>query len=487
MRVDDLIAALFAPPREVRSPWLERAWIGGLFGAGLIAWLYVLGFGRVPLDFHDWSGINIPRLTFLQQALRAGAWPLHMKGGVALHEVTDRFLTLPDVITSPQAVLLWFTPVTTFVLVDVSIQYTLGFVGVCLLRRHFNWSLAALTAAVGLLLFNGHILSHYSVGHFTWGPYFLFPIIAWLLFRYFDGDTSWRGIGWFAAAMCYMVLSGGQHHVTWVLLLLALLVPLCWRRAWWLVAAASASCLLSAVRLLPPVLELSSFRSAGLVSDAIGFPSVSHLLVSLTFLRRESPAFNEMLPGNIWFFDSAFFEFSAYIGAVGILVLIAGLWNWLRDPTPRYPQLILPLFALTMLSIGSTYRIVRVLHIPLLEGERYTARLFSLPLVFMIVMAITALDRVLRERATAPWHRVIAMASLVLMVIDLASGVRLWRVAVSAGLFRPDPFDPAITAVIERADPVYVTTVLIGLAISGITAVALIVLARRDARRSIQR
>lgn len=483
MRVDDLIAALFAPPQEVRSPWLQRAWIGGLFAAGLIAWLYVLGFGRVPLDFHDWSGINIPRLTFLQAALRSGAWPLHMKGGVALHDVTDRFLTLPDVITSPQTLLLWFMPVTTFVLVDVAIQYSLGFIGVWLLRRHFGWSLVTFTAALGLLLFNGHILAHYSVGHFTWGPYFLFPFVAWLLFRFFDGDARWRGVGWFAAAMCYMVLSGGQHHVTWVLLLLALLVPFCWTRAWWLVAAAAASCLLSAVRLLPPVLELQSFRSAGLVSDAIGFPSVSHLLVAMTFLRRESPAFNEMLPGNIWFFDSAFFEFSAYIGAIGVVVLIAGLWAWLRASTPRYPQLILPLFVMTALSIGSTYRVVRALHIPLLDGERYTARLFSLPLVFMIVMAVTALDRVLQEQATMRWHRLVALAALVLMVIDLASGVRLWRVAVSSGLFRPDPFDPAITAVIERSDPLYVTVVLAGVAISALTAVSLVLLARRDGRR----
>ena len=61
MRVDDLIAAMFAPPRDVRAPWLVRAWIAGTFVAGLVAWLYVIGFGRVPLDFHDWSGIKIGR------------------------------------------------------------------------------------------------------------------------------------------------------------------------------------------------------------------------------------------------------------------------------------------------------------------------------------------------------------------------------------------------------------------------------------------
>ena len=81
------------------------------------------------------------------------------------------------------------------------------------------------------------------------------------------------------------------------------------------------------------------------------------------------------------------------------------------------------------------------------------------------------------------WHRLVALAVLVLMVIDLASGVRLWRVAVSSGLFRPDPFDPAITAVIERSDPLYVAVVLTGVAVSVLTAVSLAMLSRRDARR----
>jgi hypothetical protein len=480
VRVDALIAVLFAPPREVRSPWLVRAWMAGLFAAGLGAWLYLLGFGRVPLDFHDWSGINIPRLTFLQNALRAGEWPLHMQGGVALHGVTDRFLALPDVITSPQTLLLLVMPVTTFVLVDVAIQFALGFAGVWLLRRYFEWSLFTFTAAVGLLLFNGHILAHYSVGHFTWGAYFLFPMVVWLVCRFLDGEAGWRWVACFAVTIAYMVLSGGQHHATWVWLLLALLAPFCRDRAGWLLAAVAASGLLSAVRLLPPVLELQSFRSAGLVSDVIGFPSVSHMLTALTVLRRETPSFNEMLPGNIWFFDSAYFEFSAFIGAVGLAILILGLFHWLRAATPRYPQLIAPVFVMTALSIGSTYRLVRALHIPLFEGERYTARLFSLPLVFMTVMALSAIDRVLRDASVALWHRVIALVGLALLMIDLASGVRLWRVAVSSGLFKADPFDPAITTVLQHRDPAYVNVVLAGAAISVLTAAALAVLARRS-------
>jgi hypothetical protein len=471
---------LFAPERELRGSIVSKASVTALFAAGLVGWAYVMGFGRVVLDFHDWPGINIPRLLFLQDAIRLGEWPLHMSGTGSLHGVTDRFLALPDVITSPQSLLLLFMPIETFIVLDVLIHYTLGFAGLLLLRRHFGWSIFTLTTVFLLFLFNGHILAHYSVGHFTWGAYFLFPIVTLLLCRFLDGDDSWRLLASLAGVMFYMVLAGGEHHMTWVLLLMALLVPFCWRRAWWLAAAALASGLLSAVRLLPPVLELQSFRSAGLVSDVIGFPSLSHLLISMTFLRRESPAYNPALPGNIWFFDSAFYEFNAFVGVAGLAIIGVGLYHWIRSQAPRYQPLIVPLVIMTALSIGSTYRIVRALAIPLLEGERYTARLFSLPLAVLIVMAATAVDQLLRDTAAPSWRRAFAMIALTFVALDTAASVRLWRVAVSSGTFGPATFRLEDAVVAQRADPTYVTVILVGLAISVATAVVLAVLVYRE-------
>lgn len=484
MRIDAFISTLFSPEREARAPWLVKGWIAGLFIAGLTGWSYLLGWGSAPLDFHDWTAINLPRLLFLQNALAAGEWPLHMAGTAALHGVTDRFLTLPDVITTPQTLLLLVMPVQAFVLVDVWIFFSAGFAGLLLLRRHFNWSLVAFSGVFLLFLFNGHILAHYSVGHFTWGPYFLFPLVALLLFRFLDGDDSWRSVAWFAAVMCLMVLAGGQHHMTWVLLLVAFLIPFCWARAWWIVAVAIASGLLSAVRLLPPALELQSFRNAGLVSDVIGYPSVSHLLGALVLLRRETPAFNVALPGNMWFFDSAYYEFTVYVGAVGAVLIAAGLYRWLRDERPRYHQLIVPAFAMTALSLGSLYRLVRMTHLPMLEAERYAARMFSLPLSLFIVLAAAAMDRYLKQAAVSLWQRALTLVALAFVAIDVAASVRLWRVRVSSGLFGHTELDASIAAVVDRADPVYANTVVAGLGISIVTAIVLLVLAGRERQRN---
>lgn len=483
MRFDDLIAATFQADDERRVRWLAPLWTLLLFAGGLVAWAYVLGWGVVPLDFHDWTDINLPRLLFLQNAFHAGDWPLHMGNTAALHGVTDRFLALPDVLTTPQTLLLLVVDVQTFVLADVLIHYAIGFAGVWLLRRRFDWSLFTFTVVFLLFLFNGHILAHYTVGHLTWGPYFLFPIVVLFVLRFLDGDDSWRLLAALSLVIFYMVLAGGQHHMTWIVLLLLLLAPFCGRRAWWPLAAIAASGLLSAVRLLPPALQLGSFKDAGLIADVIGYPSLTHLLSAMVVLRRERPAFDPALPGNIWFFDSAYYEFNAFVGIIGALVIgIFGIYHWLREGRPRYWQLVVPVFALAALSMGTVYRIVRVTAIPLFQSERYTARIFSLALVVLIVMAAIHLDRHLRSVITARWHRVTALVALGFLAIDVSANVRLSRVAISSGLFGPHPMDLASAAVAHRSDPAYLTMVLIGLAVTVLTAAVLSALAAYEHR-----
>jgi hypothetical protein len=103
--------------------------------------------------------------------------------------------------------------VPSFVLVDVLLSYSAGFAA---------WSCCA-AISTGLsppspacscsCSSTGTSSAHYSVGHFTWGAYFLFPFVALLVCRFLDGDDSWRSVAMFAWLIFYMVLAGGQHHV----------------------------------------------------------------------------------------------------------------------------------------------------------------------------------------------------------------------------------------------------------------------------------
>lgn len=480
--MSDVIAALFVPDLEARWPRLRVVYLAALFISGLAGWAYFLDWGSAPLGFHDWVDINVPRLMFLQNALRDGHWPLHVADPAALHGVTDRFFALPDVITTPQTLLLLVMPVPSFVLVDVLLSYSAGFAGLILLRRHFTWSLSTLTGVFLLVLFNGHIVAHYSVGHFTWGAYFMFPFVALLLCRFLDGDDSWRSVAVFAWLIFYMVLAGGQHHVSWVFLLLLLLMPFCWSRVWWPIAVVASGGLLSAVRLLPPALAVSAFRAHGFVTDVVGYPSVTHLVQSMVVLRREIQTY-DALPGNISFFDRSYYEFSAYIGAAGFAILLVGLYRWWRAAVPIYRQLIVPVLVMIGFSIGSLYHVVRMTRVPLFESERFTARMFSLPLVLLIVIAATEAGGYMQRASTSVWHRVLALAALAALAIDITANLRLWRVLISSSVFGHGQVDPMTAAIAERADPVYTATILAGLALTIMTALTLAVLVHRERGR----
>jgi hypothetical protein len=129
------------------------------------------------------------------------------------------------------------------------------------------------------------------------------------------------------------------------------------------------------------------------------------------------------------------------------------------------------------------YRIVRLTQVPLVESERYTARMFSLPLVLLIVIAAAEIDGYMQRATTSVWHRVLALAALAALAIDITANLRLWRVPISSGLFGHGRVDPLTATIAERADPVYTATILGGLALTMITALTLAVLVHRERGR----
>lgn len=490
-RASALLDVAFDRSAEAAAPNIRRAWLGALYVLGAITWLYILGWGRAPLDFNDWADINVPRLSMMREAVITGAWPLHAANTHSLHGVTDRILTLPDVITTPQMVLLPWLGVTGFILFDLLLHYSLGFLGLLALRRRCQWSLFAFTVVFALFSFNGHIVIHYSIGHFTWAAYFLFPACIALAMALCDGEAGWRWVARFAALMGYAVLAGGQHHFTWVVMFFACLMPFVGRRAVWIAAAVVASGLLSAVRLLPPVLSLDAFRAAPWINDVIGYPSVWHVLTSMVELRRENlAAVNWNVPGNFVFYEINYSEYSYYVGAVGALaILYFGVYRWLTDRAPVYRELMAPTLILTALSIGTVFRLVRATGMPLIMSERLVSRMLSLPMTVFIVIAGVMIDRVFSHARPSRWNRLAAIGLLGLLAVDLAGGARLLRVSESARVMKPvaaaEIADRGRLA--HRDDPIYARTIAGGALITIATGAALARLASRDRRAAARR
>ena len=144
--------AFFDSQKEKDYSILTWIWLGFLLLLGLLVWGYFLNFGSIPFDYHDWAEINAPRIAFLKDAVTKGLLPLHMPDASALRGFTDRFMALPDVILSPQIILLRWLSVGDFVLVHTWLLYAIGFLGLFVLKQHLQLSLFSFTWLFFLLI-----------------------------------------------------------------------------------------------------------------------------------------------------------------------------------------------------------------------------------------------------------------------------------------------------------------------------------------------
>ena len=153
-----LLTIFTDPEAEKISKNFRCFWLVLLLLVVLAGWGFFLGFGDIPFDFHDWAEVNAPRLAFLKDAVTKGKLPLHMPDSSALRGVTDRYLALPDMILSPQILLLRWMSVSQFVLFHTWLMIGLGYWGLLRLKKRFDLSLLSFTWIVLLFFFNGHMI-----------------------------------------------------------------------------------------------------------------------------------------------------------------------------------------------------------------------------------------------------------------------------------------------------------------------------------------
>jgi len=472
-----LVQVFFDPEIEKDYLHLRFAVFGLLFFVGIIFWMYFFDFGRTGLNFGDWDEINMPRLRFLQQAYQLGVFPWHMLYTAPLHGA-DRFFSLPDVITSPQILLLYFIKARYFVYFDVLLHYTIAFISILWIKKLLRLSLIATCFFFFLFGFNGYVIAHYSVGHFTWGSHFLFPLFFVMMIRFSQGVRGWRWVAATAFLMFYMVLAGGEHQFVWLLIFMGLMIPSHWNQAAWLVAAMVFAVLLSAVRLLPPVLELSRFTWASSASPA-GYPSIMTLLQSMTQLISPGRAYEPLFPYN-------YPELNLYVGFLGfIFVFYFGLVKWIGrlSTSGEFSKFVIPVFGMIFLSLSNSYNLIKALSIPLFNGERVSSRMIDVPFVFVLIIAAYFFQKWLNEHKPSPAFYAAMASLLVLVVHDLWVNLNLWSLRNIALISKLSELDYSqMTLVGNHPDPVYMAVFFVGLAITLISIASLLLLVFRKGK-----
>jgi hypothetical protein len=137
-------------------------------------------------------------------------------------------------------------------------------------------------------------------------------------------------------------------------------------------------------------------------------------------------------------------ELTLFVGLGGALFLIGfGLVHWLRSKdSPIDHRLVLPLAAMTFLTIGLIYSYFRKLHLPLFDGERVSTRMISLVFVFVLILATVQFQQWLNRKTQPGWLYGLIGLGTVLTVHDLWQNFRIWSINQAAALYTEKIFDP---------------------------------------------
>lgn len=469
-----VVSALVTTPKDWVGHWLERITIAGLFVIGLFLWGDALSWGSIPWDQADWFNISGPRLFYLQETLQDGELPLHVSSPTGLMYATDRFLAIPDMIVSPQIILLrWLDP-GVFVLLQTLLMYAIGFWGLLRLKKRWHLSLIVFTPVFLIFNFNGHLVTHLAVGHMVWWSNFLLPwFVLWVVQLLEDGG-GWRWVANISLLLTFIFLQGGFHLFIWCWLFLAILLIFNWRLWKPLLAALASSLLLNLGHILPAAL-VADAMNIGFLS---GFTTLDELFDGLVNLRGPARALETITPLNPLV---ASWEFDHYIGWAGLGFLILGGWLWFRhhgEWGKPFANLWAACGMMAVLSVGRIYRVFFTLHIPLLTAERATSRFLIIPILFVAVLAARALQRTLDDKKSLAGSILIGISGTLLLLNDLMQHRELWKFDQLEQLFPHQTFTLLHPA--NHPDPAYIAALLGGMSLSLIAVLVILVKARRS-------
>jgi hypothetical protein len=463
----------FKPAETRLAKWATAIILGLYFVAGILHWGFFLNWGKIDFSLGDWHKCVAPFLVFLTNALRSGQLPLH--GDNPLFD-QGRYLGYPNGPISPQILLLYLLSPAEYVLANIWIFYTVGFIGLLLIRTRYHLSLVPFTVLFLLINFNGHITAHYVVGHMEWAGYFLLPYFVLLMLKMVEGErTGWGWVFSIAAIMLVLNLEGAVHFPIWCMafmILLALFQPHYWMPV---IKAVIASLLISMIRILPPAIEY--YQSSGIMF-IYGFFSVSHMIESFIVLQ---PPYLLDTPHT----QIGGWEVDYYLGLVGFtfMVYFGIVKAWMNEK--RYRALYLPMLVMAFFSLGDMYRPLFNSSLPFMDSQRAPTRFLLVPVVFLIILAAIQFQNWIKDWDTWQWmEKIVVLFGLAFIGHDLIDHSRYWRYTNLTTKVIEGFKDVVQVPVINHSDSPYIIAIITGLVISTATFIVLIVLTCRESKKA---
>ncbi|TAK13152.1 MAG: hypothetical protein EPO32_06240 [Anaerolineae bacterium] len=447
---------------------LESIWYGGLFALGAGLWVFFFRYGNLRLYVLDWLKEH-HYLALWKEAFTSGQIPYI--SSIVLQS-GDHFLANPEVVRTPDILLLRWLPLGVFVVIHVLILYALGCWGILRLKDRFGWPPLAGAVAFGLFTFSGALTARLGIGHFQWAGALLLPWFAEIVFQWLDAA---KGEGFaprpalrMSVLLFVLYLNGSFHIANWCLLFLVLLSLTNWRLIRYVALAVPVALLLAAHQIAPAMTLFDDVQRQSFG----GFPNAAVLLEAFTRLSLfDRDAIGISGWGTLWWW-----EYDYYVGWAGLALLVSGLaafWPRRHSDSP-FPHLLPALLGMFVLSLGSLWGQFAPGLVQ--EAERVPTRFMLLVFLFLVIGAAEIATRFLRR-----WPRFAPWALLPVLgwaAWDLWQHAVLWRVALLEGIFLTKKYDPNVPPIhiLPNADTVYQAWVLGSLAVSAVTLIAVVLI-----------
>lgn len=456
----------------------------GLYLFGLLKWAYFTNYGKISFQTADWYQEHA-YYSILQSSLVNGTIPYHTN---QLFHGSDRFMALPELVLSPQILLLSIVDsLGVFVLIHFLVLYSVGFAGCIAVQRRFQLSTFSFAVFLGLFTFNGYITSHLAVGHTMWGGYFFLPFLFLTLTNVADQRGSDLKNSLALAFVLFLILLQGSLHVFAASLLYVSLFFLANPRFFRVALLAIPSVLtLNFYRLFPAVI---TYRG---VDDPFlsGYPTLLDILQALLSIERPSMEMVANLTGALYWW-----EMDVFIGLIAFAFLLYfGVYRSLNqdDPSLRFSAFNLPNAVMAIFSISHFYFFIAHLPIPFAGVERIPSRFLVIPVIVLLMISTVRLDSALKRLNSFHPVHLVALFCVVEVYLELMTHLRYWNVAAIDALLIPTSLIQIHTVQVVN-DSFYIDSLKASYlvsAIGGVVCIALFVWNRfrgRPARETMDR
>ncbi len=450
----------FSFPNKKYTHLINTSLIMALFILGAAHWIFLFNYGNLKLTSFDWPKESA-YLDTLRKAQLSRSVPWQWQ---TPYYQTEYFLGNPEVILTPDIVLLRWMSNAGYILLHVLLFYTIGFTGTLALSQKYKLNFMAFFIFWLLFNFNGYIVSHLAIGHTQWAGYFLLPWYFLLLLDLHENSANTsstnnaRRIIFMALLLSLLFWNGSLHIAVYYFIFLFLTVFFSSKRTLFLHALAVTfiSALLSLGRILPATIP--SFRNP----YTSGYPTISVLLDALTSLRGY--AFQPI--GGIYG-TLNWWEYDIYIGFWGLALLLSMLALRLYQRNAVFPPpIVLAAIIMALLSMGDTYSLIHNLPLPFSTVERVPSRFFILPFFVLLLNGAIGISELTNIRRG--YARSLLAFGLPFMVYDVLSHTSLWHIV---RLERDQNFIPNADLSLllipgSQVNPIYKTYVVLGWAVS---------------------